>query len=57
MRVWPRLTMHQRWKGKANQKQYICNQIYVGYYSWIVKWVYIKLRDYMQTKQLRGFKI
>jgi len=38
MRVWPRLTMHLRWKGKANQKQYMCNQqTYVGYYSWIAK--------------------
>jgi len=26
-RVWPRLTMHLKWKSKANQKQYIRNHI------------------------------
>ena len=49
--------MHLRWKGKANQKQYKCNQqIYVGYYSWIAKSVHINLIEelHIQIKQLRG---
>jgi len=45
MRVWPR-TWDE--KGKSNQKPYIYNQqIYVGYYSWIAKWVHINLKNYI----------
>jgi len=58
MRVWPRLIMRLWWKGKANRKQYICNQQIYRVQQLDSQISSHQLEElHMQTKQLRGYPL